>query len=68
MIRKIKLLLIMISLLIITSCTIDVNTQNNQTKKEYIISYFINGEEVFLQPEKYTEGIGCNLPTPDVDE
>ena len=62
--KKIKILLIVISLFIITSCT----TNKNQNKKEYVISYFLNGEEVFLQPEKYTEGLGCNLPTPKVEE
>lgn len=63
--KKIKLLLLIMSLLIITSCTTGNIIQN---KKEYNITYFVNGEEVFLQPEKYTEGIGCNLPTPEVEE
>ena len=65
--KKIKFLFIIISLFIITSCTIE-NVQNNQNKNEYLISYFINGDEVFLQPDKYVEGIGCNLPTPEIED
>ena len=63
--KKVKLLLVMISLFIITSCTTGNITQNSE---EYNITYFVNGEEVLLQPQKYTEGKGCNLPTPEVEE
>ena len=63
--KKIKLLLVIISLFVITGCTTGNITQNN---KEYNITYFVNGEEVILQPQKYTEGKGCNLPTPEVED
>jgi hypothetical protein len=63
--KKIKLLLVIISLFVITGCTTGNITQNN---KEYNITYFVNGEEVILQPQKYTEGEGCNLPTPEVED
>ena len=55
-------------ILLFTSCTTTNNNQNNQQKNEYIISYFLNGESIDLQPGTYYENEGCNLPTPTVEE
>lgn len=59
--NKIWIVLTIISILVLASCTPTTNT------KTHSITYYLDGEEVRLEPNQYEEGKALELPTPRIE-